>query len=118
MTERCWSGDGRPVEYRDKITSRGYCTVCAGTEFTSSTNVHMQFLADLLPFSVGEHVECRTMGEYWEGTGIIVRVSTELRYGGTPLAPAYLVDMDDRDEMLWFTPICLKRVKVSEEVDG
>ncbi|QGJ94873.1 hypothetical protein SEA_REDWATTLEHOG_10 [Gordonia phage RedWattleHog] len=107
---KCLCGKGRPVEYVDEVTQRGYCSVCASSEVTSSLAVHMQFISDLVPLEVGERVECRTVGEYYDGTGVIVEISTELRHGGTPVHPAYRVRLDgEKGEELWYTPVCLTR---------
>lgn len=109
----CLCGKGREASYFDEVTRRGYCSVCASSEITSSLAVHMEFISDLVPIELGERVECRTMGEFYDGTGVVVEISTELRFGGTPVNPAYLVEMDVKDEdeksRLWFTPICLTR---------
>lgn len=117
MDDLCSNQDRRLGIYEDEITLRPYCTVCAATEATSSRNVHLQFLSDLVPYVPGERVECWTAGTIYEGFGIVQRVSTDLIDGGTPVHPAYLVRLDDRDEPLWFTPICLKRAR-SEESNG
>jgi len=111
--QRCWGADGEPVAFVDQITERGYCRGCASNDITSSFNVHLQFLDSLLPFGVGDRVECRTVGEYYDGNGEVVRVSEELHDGGTPVFPAYLVKMDDPEkwpEDRWYTGICLTRV--------
>lgn len=105
----CWSGDGREIAYRDRITKRGYCAKCAESPITSSLDVAAQFTVDDTPYQMGELVECRTVGTIWEGIGEIVAISTSLEHGGTPVAPAYLVLMED-SRMLWFTPVCLKRM--------
>lgn len=115
----CSGGDGRPVEFIDAVTLRGYCRVCASNEFTSSLYVHAAYLSGLIGYEVGERVACYTMGEFYEGDGEVVEISTELIRGGTPEHPAYLVDIDGRDEPLWFTPVCLKRIKDERSmVDG
>lgn len=106
----CLCGKGRPVKYTDEVTQRGYCSVCATNEITSSLNVHLQFLSDLVLFDVGDRVECRTVGEYYDGTGTVVESSTELSNGGTPIYPAYRVKLDGEDGITqWYTPICLTR---------
>lgn len=109
MNETCLCGKGRPVKYVDKDTLRGYCKVCASSEITSSLSVNFQFLSELVPYEVGERVECRTMGEFYDGTGIVVEVSTALEKGGTPVFPAYRVKLDGDKGDLWYTPICLTR---------
>lgn len=106
----CLCGKGRPVRYVDDVTQRGYCTVCASSEMTSSLTVHLQFISDTIPLEVGERVECRTVGQYYDGTGVIVEMSTDLAQGGTPVHPAYRVKLDgDTGETLWYTPCCLTR---------
>lgn len=80
------------------------------SEVTSSRDVHLQFLASLMPLDIGDRCECRTVGTEYEGVGEIIEISEELRNGGTPVHPAYLVKMEDQRE-LWFTEICLKRIR-------
>ena len=75
----------------------------------SSVNVNLQFLSTLLPLALGERVECRTVGEFYDGDGEIIKISDEVRNGGTPVHPAFLVKMDDGQE-LWYTSICLTRL--------
>lgn len=99
-----------PVKYVDVVTQRGYCMVCSSSEITSSPNAHLQFISDVVPLAVGERVECRTMGEFYDGTGVIEEISTDLSRGGTPVHPAYRVKLDgERERSLWYTPICLTR---------
>jgi len=93
----------------DPITERGYCTACAANETTSTRHVHLQWLSTVLPLEVGERVECRTVGEIYDGDGEIIEISTEIRRGGTPVHPAYLVRLDDGREW-WYTSVCLTRV--------
>lgn len=107
----CWNGDRRFGVYQDTVTERSYCTVCAADPIRSSINVNSQFLSDLVPYSVGERVECWTVGTQYDGCGIVLEMSTELRHGGTEQYPAYLVQLERTGEALWYTPICLKRTK-------
>lgn len=117
MTEQmCWCGHGRPIKFRDALTQRGYCNVCAANEITSSQNVHLQFLDAIMPFEIGERVACWTMAEFYDGLGEVVKISTSLVDGGTPIHPAYLVQLDDQEEPLWYTPVCLKRVRSEASV--
>lgn len=109
MNETCLCGKGRPVKYIDNVTLRGYCAVCASSEFTSSLSVNLQFISDLVPYEIGERVECRTMGEFYDGTGVITEMSTSLEKGGTPVHPAYRVKLDNDKGELWYTPVCLTR---------
>ena len=111
MSAACWSGDGRPIKFIDGLTERAFCNICAASEITSSRDVHLQYIDSLIPFEQGERVECWTVAEFYDGPGTVVGVSTELQYGGTPINPAYLVKLDDQDELFWYTPVCLKRTR-------
>lgn len=118
MGEWCSNGDRRLGVYEDSITLRPYCTICAADAITSSRNAHLQYLSDLIPYVPGERVECWTTGTDYEGAGVVIEVSTDLKNGGTPARPACLVKLDRQpDEPLWFTPICLKRTR-SEGIHG
>lgn len=108
-TDKCWCSKGDPIAFVDQVTQRGYCRTCAMDPILSSTNVNLQFLSTLLPYTVGERVECRTVGEYYDGNGEIIEISEELHNGGTPVHPAFLVKMDD-GQTLWYTSICLTRL--------
>lgn len=83
---------------------------CASQEVTSSANVHMQYTSHLLGYDVGDRVDCWTAARWYDGQGRVTQVSTDLKDGGTPDHPAYLVKMDDHDEPLWYTGICLRRL--------
>lgn len=107
--EKCWCPDGSPVVFRDRVTERGYCYACSADPILSTMQVHIAFLDSLLPFTEGDRVECRTEGEHYDGKGEIIEISTEIRNGGTPIYPAYLVRLDDQQE-LWYTSICLTRI--------
>lgn len=107
-TQRCLCRRGAQAVFVDPVTERGYCTACAANETTSTRHVHLQWLTGLLPLEPGERVECRTVGEHYDGDGEIVEISTEVRRGGTPVHPAYLVRLDD-DRQLWYTSCCLTR---------
>lgn len=96
--------------FDDPLTLRAYCAVCASNEKTSSRGAFMVLLDRVLPLGTGVHVECRTAGVRYDGNGVIVGVSHELADGGTPVHPAYLVNMDDSAESVWYTEICLTRI--------
>jgi hypothetical protein len=113
VVHRCFCPGGGPVAFWDKVTDRGYCVACASDEATSSRDVHLQFLSAITPLGVGETVECRNLGldEYYDGVGEIIEISTEVRRGGTPVHPAYLVRLSD-GRQLWYTSICLTRIRI------
>ncbi len=97
------------MAFYDQVTQIGYCEVCASDPIQSSQNAHLQYLDALLPLGVGDRVECRTIGEIYDGKGFIIKVSTDLHDGGTEVHPAYLVRLDDDRELL-YTSICLTRI--------
>lgn len=105
---RCLCHRAAPVDFADPVTGRGYCAACAMNEATSTRHVHLQWLAALLPLAVGERVQCCTVGEFYDGDGEIVEISTEVIHGGTPVHPAYLVQLDD-GRRWWYTSCCLTR---------
>ena len=80
------------------------------------------FMALTVPFDIGDRVECRTGGVIYDGVGVIERISTDLKDGGTWVYPAFLVRFEEKaydtvpDEQL-YTEICLHKVdeKVSHE---
>lgn len=109
MTAKCLCPKGSPVRFVDDVTGRGFCAKCASQEVTSSANVHLQYTSLLLGYIEGERVDCWTAGRWYDGSGTVIKVSTDLRDGGTPDHPAYLVKLDD-DEELWYTGVCLRRL--------
>lgn len=109
MTAKCLCPAGDPVRFVDDITGRGFCLSCSSKEVTSSTNTHLQYLSHILGYDVGERVDCWTAARWYEGRGEVIRVSTDLKDGGTVDHPAYLVRLDDGQEML-FTRVCLRRL--------
>lgn len=108
---QCLCRDGGAVAFVDPVTHVGYCISCSMDPIKSSQNVNLQYLDDLLqqqPVALGERVECRTEGIDYDGDGEVIRISEEVRHGGTPVHPAYLVRLDDGREW-WYTSICLTR---------
>lgn len=97
--------------FTDPVTKRPYCAACAAQEVTSSRGAHFVLLDKLLPVGVGSRVECRAAGEHYEGTGVIVEISTQLEHGGTPVHPAYLVQLDESTQRTWYTSCCLTKVE-------
>lgn len=109
MTAKCLCPTGDPVRFVDDVTERGFCMKCSSQEVTSSANVHLQYLSHLLGYTVGERVDCWTAARWYDGSGTVIRISVDLKDGGTPDHPAYLVRMDDGSE-LWYTGVCLRRL--------
>lgn len=109
MTVKCSCPAGDPVRFVDDLTERGFCMRCASKEVTSSANVHLQYTSQLLGYTVGDRVDCWTAARWYDGPGTVTRVSVDLKDGGTPDHPAYLVQLDDGREML-YTGVCLRRL--------
>lgn len=109
MTTKCLCPKGDPVRFTDDVTGRGFCLFCSSKEVTSSKNVNLQYLSLLLGYEVGERVDCWTAARWYDGSGEVIRVSVDLKDGGTPDHPAYLVRLDDEQE-LWYTGVCLRRL--------
>lgn len=109
MTAKCLCPSGDPVRFVDDVTERGFCVKCASQEVTSSVNAHLQYLSQLLGYAVGERMDCWTAARWYDGSGRVTSVSVDLKDGGTPAHPAYLVKLDDGEE-LWYTGVCLRRL--------
>ena len=109
MTAKCLCPAGDPVRFVDDVTERGFCLKCSSQEVTSSANVHLQYLSHLLGYTIGERVNCWTAARWYDGPGTVIRISVDLKDGGTPDHPAYLVRLDSEQE-LWYTGVCLRRL--------
>lgn len=112
MTEElgnCWCG--QPAVFLDTVTSKEYCFSCSLTPDRSSDDVYLQLLQSLLPFEVGDEVECYQAGDRqrYIGRGTIEEISTDLDEGGTPVFPVYRVKFK-KGEGRWFTSVCFTRV--------
>lgn len=107
---KCWCMR-RESAFQDKVTLREYCLECSRSEKTSSSNVHLQYLATLIPLGPGDSVECYQAGDRarYEGLGVIEEVSTDYREGGTVNHPVYRVRLRG-DKEKWYTSVCLERV--------
>lgn len=107
-TSTCWCGNEAAVQ--DKITLREYCLDCALSPKTSSESVYSQLLDSMIPFAVGDRVDCFQAGDInrYVGNGKIVQISTDLEEGGTPVFPVYQVEFDGGLNK-WFTAICMRR---------
>lgn len=109
MTAKCLCPTGDPVRFVDDVTERGFCLKCSSQEVTSSPNVHLQYLSHLLGYQPGDRVDCWTGARWYDGSGTVTRVSLDLKDGGTPEHPAYFVQLDDGEELL-YTGVCLRRL--------
>ena len=92
-----------------------YCKDCIdNTPVEQPSFSAMAFLLTTVPFSVGDKVECRTAGQLYDGIGIVKEIDTEFKMGGTPVYPAFKVELEEKAEdflpdELWYTECCLKK---------
>lgn len=116
MRGHCWGCKHiKELVHTDPL-SRRFCNDCLEvTRMSPNQVLSVAFLAATVPFEIGDHVECRTAGERYEGTGKIVKVSMDLKDGGTPVIPMFHVVYDrdhsahDRDDG-WFSEYDLVKV--------
>lgn len=104
--------DIKPVQWTDSL-GRDYCVVCL--EDLIAPSPIMFFMANTIPFQVGDRVECRTAGVLYDGVGVIDEVSTELEKFGTPLYPSFHVVIEDKaypeaPDDLWYMERQLRKV--------
>lgn len=97
-------------------TGIGFCVDCSAWQDPAIEDIAIEYLQATVPFAVGDLVECRTAGVLYDGVGVIIDVSTDLRVGGTPVYPAFQVEMkekayDEVPDTLWYLEVCLKKVK-------
>jgi hypothetical protein len=111
---QCFSCKSVHVEiaYTDD-DSRGYCDKCFGARPTiPSEFVGLLYLMYTIPFKVGDRVECRTAGYLYDGIGTVQEVSLDPANGGTPVYPAFRVQLEEKAENylpddLWYVENCL-----------
>jgi hypothetical protein len=95
MIDVCWGcKHRRDIVHTDPLARR-FCQECAAiTQMGDNEKLARAFLAVTVPFEVGDRVECRTAGERYDGTGVIDKMSMDLRDGGTPVIPLFHVNFD------------------------
>lgn len=93
-----------------------YCKECVQLlpEQQPQISYAIPFLLATIPFSVGDKVECRTAGQLYDGIGTVREIDTEFKMGGTPVYPAFKVELQEKAEQflpdeLWYTECCLKK---------
>lgn len=73
------------------------------------------FLAASTPFSVGDVVECRTVGVLYDGIGIVRSISFNPKDFGSPVYPSFRVELTEKSDELvpdvvTYTEMCLTKV--------
>lgn len=91
-----------------------YCQECVDIGPISSQVADMLFLLSTIPFNIGDKVECRTVGKLYDGIGTVKEIDTSFKMGGTPVYPAFRVELEEKAEdflpdELWYTEYCLKK---------
>lgn len=76
----------------------------------------LAYLQATIPYRPGDRVHATTGGEVYDGVGTVLEVSEELRHGGSPVYPSFLVRIDepanpDAPETGWYTEPCLRPAK-------
>lgn len=75
----------------------------------------MAFLADTVPYHVGDKVSCKTGAQVYDGTGHVVKVSFDPADLASPVMPMFLVAIDDKaydsvPDEVWYSEVCLQAV--------
>lgn len=93
----CWGCKRLKEAAHVDVLGRSLCAECAAIAEHGGFSAQdgRDFLLVTVPFSVGDHVECRLAGERYEGTGTITTVSMDYRDGGTPVMPIFHVVFDE-----------------------
>lgn len=104
----------KPVAATDSV-GREYCQDCVSQAESPRGESVMDFLANTIPFKVGDRVEARTAGVVYDGIGVIEEVSTELEKFGTPVYPSFKVVFEEKaypevPDFIWFMEQQLKKV--------
>jgi hypothetical protein len=91
-----------------------YCKDCLDNAPLPAEVYAISFLLATIPFNVGDKVECRTAGQLYDGIGTVKEIDTNFKMGGTPVYPAFKVELEEKAEdflpdELWYTECCLKK---------
>lgn len=110
----CWNckADGDPAVV-DEI-GRCLCADCCRGPLIPPELLGLAYLQATMPYKQGDRVHASTAGEVYDGVGTVREVSTELRHGGSPVYPSFLVEIDepanpDAPDKGWYTEPCLRR---------
>jgi hypothetical protein len=92
---------------------RAFCMECVGTQPAAREYLLAQWVANTIPYHVGDRVACRTGGTIYDGIGRVEHVSTDPRDLATPLVPMFLVALEEKayedvPDTVWYSEICLQ----------
>ena len=108
------------IVYTESGTDRPFCEPC--TEQMPPTRDEINLVLLLAPwspigppFKPGDVVECRTGAVVYDGVGVVREMSIRLEHGGTPIYPAFRVEItekayDGAPDECWYTEVCLTKV--------
>src|ERR1700757_3203506 len=95
----------------------GYCEKCLSDRPIPPEFFGLVQLLATVPFHKGDRVECRTEGHIYDGVGVVQEVSFLPKDGGSPVFPAFRVQLEERSQdlpedcpsELWYLEDCLRR---------
>lgn len=121
MRDLCWGCKSfKDIVYTEDGTNNPFCEGClANIPLSGDEWAFILLTAPWSPFGppfkIGDVVECRIAGEYYDGVGTVQEIDMSFEHGGTPVYPTWRVTLDTKahdgvpDEQ-WYTENCLKRV--------
>lgn len=100
--------------------ARVLCANCQHSDYHPEL-LGLAYLQATIPYKAGDRVHASTAGEVYDGIGTVREVSTELRHGGSPVHPSFLVEIDDpanpdAPDKGWYTEPCLRRAEAGDKV--
>lgn len=104
----------RDLAYTDEA-ERSYCLDCLGLLPEAQMMALVSFLYATVPFSEGDKVSVKAVGEIYEGIGVVIEVSFSPEDLASPVVPMFHVVFEDkaRDDVpddSWFPEVCLEAV--------
>lgn len=93
--------------------ARALCADCCRGPAIPPELFGLAYLRATIPYKHGDRVHATTAGEVYDGVGTVVEVSEELRHGGSPVYPSFLVRIEepaneDAPAEGWYTEPCLR----------
>lgn len=75
----------------------------------------MAFLAETVPYKIGDKVSCKTGGQIYDGVGHVVKVSFDAADLASPVMPMFLVVLDEKaypeaPDEIWYSEACMEPV--------
>jgi len=99
------------IVYQDEA-ERPYCVDCLGLLPEAQMMALMSFLYATVPFSEGDKVSVKAVGEIFEGTGHVTEISFSPEQLASPVVPMFHVVFDDKaypevPDSSWYPEQCL-----------